>query len=1201
MKRIKSLLLYALVTQSFSIALNASPISVERARLHAQEFLSLRHMPQRSHAFVPPTLMLAYEARSLSGATDYYVFNHGTRQGYVVVGADDCATPVWGYSNNGHFDADSMPDNMRSWMAEYQRQLQWLRSHSEAQPAQVLTLTSSVSPLLKTQWGQGMPYNNMCPEIPEQGVLYYGKRVCTGCVATAMSQIMKYYQWPATGMGNYNYECEVKYGTTSAPQSYTTTLSADFSKSTYRWGNMLNKVEYVYGIPVAPGGGAISQEQSDALALLFRDAGISLEMNYGTYSRGGSAAATHNAVSAMAAFFDYDPTMTYYYRDSYEGDWEQMLRNDLDKQHPIIYSGQSSNSGHAFVIDGYDDSGYFHVNWGWDGSHDGYFKSTLLNPKNSDGYNSMQQAITGIQPDYDHKSCVMLVGVRPKAESMPINSIQALLELQALGGDYSGQMSMWMMNEDGTMVTSKTFSLTIPEGESKTVAVDFSGYGTTGKSYYFAPRNPYITTRYYIWKESPAFTITEAANSPVLSSPVDGSTLDFGSTDTKHTISKSVSVKGEHLTSHLTLSIAGDNASCFRVGATTISAVDAEQGQQVSVIYVPASSGVHSAQLVVSGGGLDQPVTVNLIGQARDTEPAGMPFISSRWHQKAPFNSACMLDTVGNPSPPGCGAVALGQILNYHRTTNHGFGHAIYKNLLDSGKQWGVVDVDFDTRTYDWSNIIDAYSNNNYTQAQANAVADLLVQVGAGMRMMYRKGGSTPANDGSMLWGMHHHLHIASKSMKHYRRDYSTQQWIDMLNNELENGRPVMYGGTWVNPLTGEKVGHIFIIDAVDDQGRYRVNWGNGGAPAYVTLDAMNQISNRFPGGRTVCYQVNNHMITDLQPVLDDDYVEVGLINTIMPVVDGNPALRELHLQREQAFRISYTFACYSMSDDAIGQEFALGFYDGNKLKGVSYYNINPSGTRTSPGICTLRGGVPIAFDHYYRVPGSLPDGDYHVRFVSRLKGATTWHPTMEIAPATMHVRVENGRSTLTLPVNHQLATHLRLAAVPRVVENPLETGAGALPGTAIRLELVNPSHSNFQDTLRIDVTTTDGHTYMHKYVASAYEQCSPVYDILIPDALCDLKGKSFTTHCYYYEKMLGQYLPLDIDNHHLMTDVDGSGLVDIDDLNIIVNHMLRKSTAYAVEADVDGNDVIDIDDLNLVVNSILHKEEAMRLPFVDK
>ena len=82
---------------------------------------------------------------------------------------------------------------------------------------------------------------------------------------------------------------------------------------------------------------------------------------------------------------------------------------------------------------------------------------------------------------------------------------------------------------------------------------------------------------------------------------------------------------------------------------------------------------------------------------------------------------------------------------------------------------------------------------------------------------------------------------------------------------------------------------------------------------------------------------------------------------------------------------------------------------------------------------------------------------------------------------------------------------------------------------------------------------------------------------------------------------MLGQYLPLDIDNHHLMTDVDGSGLVDIDDLNIIVNHMLRKSTAYAVEADVDGNDVIDIDDLNLVVNSILHKEEAMHLPFVDK
>ncbi len=368
MKKLLSLTIAALSLAGAS----ASPVTAGQAQAVAQEFMSAGGA-MRAPARGGTSLALVHEAQAASGQADYYVFNRGTEGGYVIVAGDDAALPVLGYSDRGTFDFDKLPCNAKWWLEQYQKEIQWLRQHPGTTPRKVRQLSTSVAPLLKTKWNQDAPFNNQCP---------------TGCVATATAQIMKYHEWPVTGKGSHSYTCEISsvWGSTT-----TKTLSADFSQSTYQWSQMLNNYN-----------GSYTTAQANAVAKLMSDVGIAEEMGYGPES----GTSSYNAYYALKTYFDYDPTLRYVMRDFYElEEWEQMLRDELDAHRPVYYAGTGSAGGHAFVFDGYNTNGYFHVNWGWGGESDDYFASTALNPSaigiggGAGGFNSGQDAIVGIKPN----------------------------------------------------------------------------------------------------------------------------------------------------------------------------------------------------------------------------------------------------------------------------------------------------------------------------------------------------------------------------------------------------------------------------------------------------------------------------------------------------------------------------------------------------------------------------------------------------------------------------------------------------------------------------------------------------------------------------------------------------------------------------------------------------------------------------------
>lgn len=326
-------------------------------------------------------LSLAHTATTASGEAHYYVFNLTDAPGYVIIAGDDIATPVLGYSDNGSFDASNMPDGLRYWLGEYQRQLEYLKLHPEC-ARQAPSTSTPVKPLLTCNWNQSSPYNNNCPTYSSSSGT---KRAVTGCVATATAQIMYYHKWPDQGTGSHSYSCYVN------GSSRATTLSANFANSHYDWANMIDNYD-----------SNSTSTQNAAVAQLMSDVGISVDMGYGA----SSGAYSPDVVTALTTYFKYDKSATFLSRDSYGVDeWEQIIRNELSAKRPVYYSGQASGGGHAFVCDGYNADGYFHFNWGWGGMSNGYFILSMLNPGEQGigsfegGYNSSQGIIINIKPD----------------------------------------------------------------------------------------------------------------------------------------------------------------------------------------------------------------------------------------------------------------------------------------------------------------------------------------------------------------------------------------------------------------------------------------------------------------------------------------------------------------------------------------------------------------------------------------------------------------------------------------------------------------------------------------------------------------------------------------------------------------------------------------------------------------------------------
>lgn len=322
-----------------------------------------------------------------------YLFD--TSDAFLLVSANDAAPALLGYGESGLPDADAIAPEFQWWMEEYGRQIDYMvaagSGSAEASPASSLQESSGrervnpaqrksasmapVAPMLTTLWGQDAPFNDLCP-------LSGSQRTVTGCVATALAQILNYHQWPPTGEGSHSYT------TTSLGR----TLSLNFANLTFEWDKMLDTYN-----------GSESSASKQAVANLMYALGVASDMNY---SLTGSGANSYQAAIGLANYMRYQDGIVVYSRNLFPvAQWDETVYNELTQYGPVYYAGQSQDGGHAFVADGYDGNGFFHINWGWNGLSNGYFRLSALDPSaqgtggSSSGYNFDQEIMTRLKPE----------------------------------------------------------------------------------------------------------------------------------------------------------------------------------------------------------------------------------------------------------------------------------------------------------------------------------------------------------------------------------------------------------------------------------------------------------------------------------------------------------------------------------------------------------------------------------------------------------------------------------------------------------------------------------------------------------------------------------------------------------------------------------------------------------------------------------
>ncbi len=355
-----------------ALAMSAAPLTPEQALKRAQASSAMR-----KSAISAGAMTLSFSMQTPAGSPAIYVFDRPESKGYLIVSADDAAIPVLGYADSGSFDSEEMPPQLEWWLSEYAAQI----SSSSANDISSKKITRSgkaaVSPLVKTTWNQGTPYNNLCPSV--------GNSKCpTGCVATAMAQVMKYHNYPPVGMGRV---------TATIPTGGSGDGYINLAQKPFDWDNMLD----------AYSGYDYTNQQATAVATLMQAAGYASKMNY---TLTGSGALSLNAAMSLSKNFKYNPYIQYLQRSYFSAsEWDEIIYNELAAGRPVMYGGQSTSVGHEFVCDGYDGNGYYHFNWGWGGMSDGYFLLDALNPDSvgtgggeGGGYNSGQDIIIGVQP-----------------------------------------------------------------------------------------------------------------------------------------------------------------------------------------------------------------------------------------------------------------------------------------------------------------------------------------------------------------------------------------------------------------------------------------------------------------------------------------------------------------------------------------------------------------------------------------------------------------------------------------------------------------------------------------------------------------------------------------------------------------------------------------------------------------------------------
>ena len=409
----------------------ANPISQSTANQIAVNYFNYFSIAKVSSSDISKVYPQNYE-----GLTTSFIFTFQSG-GFVIVSADDAITPILGYSIDNNFDPNNMPPAAIEWLNSYNKAIKKIVDLKLSNKSTIIEWNqiqnnifskeiNTVLPILTTLWDQGDPYNLLCPPPT-------GQHSVTGCVATAMAQILKKWNYPTTGTGSHTY-IHPTYGS----------LTANFGTTNYDWVNMINS-----------GTGSVTQD--NAVATLMFHCGVSVEMNY---SPSASGAYSENVPSSLIDYFNYENTAEIKYKSSFSANnWVNLLKTELDANRPVYYSGNDGTSGHAFVCDGYNASNQFHFNWGWSGYSNGYYAMGNLNP----GY-AFNQGNAAV------------IRIRPHSTTMPIadfsvdNSLPGIAIPVSFTDHSLNSPTTWMWTFDGG--TPSTSNLQTPP----TVTFATNGY-----------------------------------------------------------------------------------------------------------------------------------------------------------------------------------------------------------------------------------------------------------------------------------------------------------------------------------------------------------------------------------------------------------------------------------------------------------------------------------------------------------------------------------------------------------------------------------------------------------------------------------------------------------------------------------------------------------------------------------------------------
>lgn len=435
----------------------AKKIAAEQARKLGitvnEPMLLQKASPKRGKVPVGSTSVEAY----------YYVFNNNGDNGFTIVSGDDLMPEIVGYSDKGTFSEENMPDNLKAFLKAYCATLEKVVAGNKTATDNVKELavrrageteaTVIVEPLLQAiTWNQGEPYNNECP-------LYDGKnRAVTGCVATAMAQIMAYHKYPDA------LQKDIPTYISQGAAGDINIEGVEAAGRTYDWAHMRDEYDENF-----------SDIEAAAVARLMSDVGRSVNMTYGSES----GAITIAPAFALPEYFGYDPDLIQYIQRAQVSlaKWIEIIKHELNEARPVYYGGLSEGGGHAFVCDGYDSADFFHINWGWGGYCNGNFDISVLNPNSNsgagassttDGYDMGMVVVVGIRPDNEVADDVQwkLPSMYVTAEEDAVPTIKTDTRSSALDkfvvdtgwemynwstNDFNGEIGIAAMNEKGEL------------------------------------------------------------------------------------------------------------------------------------------------------------------------------------------------------------------------------------------------------------------------------------------------------------------------------------------------------------------------------------------------------------------------------------------------------------------------------------------------------------------------------------------------------------------------------------------------------------------------------------------------------------------------------------------------------------------------------------------------------------------------------